>query len=496
MTLWQKFTALLVSFWLTLTGAIGGLTRMNVKTEITLQPDRQMQTVDGFGTSACWWSPQLGDDALREEIIQKLYGTDGLALNIYRYNVGGGVNPAHERVRDPWRRTESFLVEDGHGGWTYDFTRDANAQAALFAALRRGTVDTVVLFANSPHYSMTVSGESSGGFTKAASNLKKDCYQDYVDYFLTVTEYFLSKGVPVKLISPINEPQWDWGGDWVGQEGCHFETAEIVALLHLFAVGIENRKLPVKLSVPESGSIDGLTPEYFDALAQDEVILRNIGSFSYHSYWKDDAKREKQDFGDWYRAKPYAGLPLEMSEWCELPNKHATTDPTAAVIMARVIADDLGLTNANSWTSWVAVNQEGIDRMTGLDYSDGLFTADPAFTRCSATYRYDALGHYSKFIPAGSRVIGAEVSQVKRTLTGTEDQDTDLTVCAAQRPDGAAVLVIVNPGDSRFVRLNADGTKMTVHTTDASRHLAQTYAGPATHTLLLPAVSVTTVVLR
>ena len=496
MTLWQKFTALLVSFWLTLSGAIGGLTRMNVQTEITLQPERQMQTVDGFGTSACWWSPNLSDAVMREDIIRQLYSPDGLALTIYRYNVGGGVNPARERVRDPWRLTESFLVPDGSGGWTYDFTRDANAQAALFEALKYGCVDTVVLFANSPHYSMTVSGASSGHTQKAVCNLRRDSFQAFADYFLTITEYFLSRGVPVKYISPINEPQWDWGGDWVGQEGCHYELQDIVDLLHLFAVGIEERNLPVKLSVPESGSLDGLTPDYFNALAQDEVILRNIGSFSYHSYWKDDAKQEKRGFGEWYAAQPYADLPLEMSEWCELPNRHATTDPTAAVIMAHVIADDLVLSNAKSWTSWVAVNKEGIDAATGLDYSDGLFTASNDFSRCSATYRYDALGHFSKFIPAGSRVIGSEITQTKRSLTKTEAQETDLTVCAVQRPDGTTVVVIVNPGDSRFVRLNAGGRSMTVYTTDAARHLAQTYSGIAKKTLLLPTVSVTTVVLK
>ena len=493
MRLWQKITAWFTGLWLAFIGTIGGWFHLNTNAKITLLP-QQAQVIEGFGSSACWWSPNLSNENARKDILQKLYGRDGLALNIYRYNVGGGVNPAHERVTSAWRRTESFLVEDGHGGWTYDFSRDANAQAALFEALRLGCVDTVVLFANSPHYSMTVSGESSGGFKKAASNLKKDCYQAFVDYFLTITEYFLSKGVPVKLISPVNEPQWDWGGDRVSQEGCHYEPSEVVELMHLFAVGIEARGLPVKLTVPESGSVDGLTRDYFTSLAADPVILRNVGTFCYHSYWADENLAEKRALGEWYRAQPFADLPLEMSEWCELPNKHATTDPMAAVIMANVIADDLNLTGVRSWTSWVAVNEEGINRTDGQDYSDGLFTANRSFSRYSATYRYDALGHYSKFIPAGSQVIRCAVAQAKRV--GEKDVPATVNACAAKRADGATVLVIINRGEKQPVQLNLSGASMEVYTTDGSHHLARTYAGAVQNELELPGVSVTTVVLR
>ena len=82
----------------------------------------------------------------------------------------------------------------------------------LRAALDRG-VDTVILFANSPHYSMCKNGRSSGSDSGNETNIDPSRYQDYVDYFLTITEHFIDEGVPVKFISPINEPQWGWGGE-------------------------------------------------------------------------------------------------------------------------------------------------------------------------------------------------------------------------------------------------------------------------------------------
>ena len=56
-----------------------------------------MQTIKGFGTSACWWSQYCTGKAA-EDIAELLYGNSGLALNIYRYNVGGGTDEGNCRV--------------------------------------------------------------------------------------------------------------------------------------------------------------------------------------------------------------------------------------------------------------------------------------------------------------------------------------------------------------------------------------------------------------
>lgn len=67
-----------------------------------------------------------------------------------------------------------------------------------------------------------------------------------------------------------------------------------------------------------------------------------------------------------------------MSEWCELPNKSHTKNFKGALITARIIGQDLIYGGAESWTSWVAVNQFSI-KEDGFDYSDGLITANDDF---------------------------------------------------------------------------------------------------------------------
>ena len=95
---------------------------------IYLNSAKELQTVYGFGTSACWWAQACEDEKTQNEIAELLYGKSGLNLNIYRYNIGEGFDENNCRVDNPWRRTESFLLFDRETeACVWDFTRDKNA---------------------------------------------------------------------------------------------------------------------------------------------------------------------------------------------------------------------------------------------------------------------------------------------------------------------------------------------------------------------------------
>lgn len=471
--------------------------------KITVDETKPLQTVYGWGTSSCWWSQNVSDEKTRNEIADCLYSDNGLHLNIYRYNVGGGYDENTERVKNPWRLTESFYVKDEQTGeWVYDFTRDKNAVDMMKKCVATGNVDTVILFANSPHYTFTVSGQSSGGLSENQSNLRKDCYQKYVDYFLTVTEHFLDEGIPVKFISPINEPQWKWGGS-VRQEGCHYEPDEVLLLMQLFAKGIKERGLDVKLYAPESGSITDHTKQYFGDLTSDSDINDTLGALCYHCYWADDKALVKKDFGKFIN-KNYPSYRVDMSEWCELPCKNDTASIESALIMARVISQDMSLSHASSWTSWVAVNQIGLT--DGLNYSDGLLSATDDFSQYSISMRYYALAHYSKYIPVNSVMLESSTNVSTLHLSKAEGDDGkasdssryistyDVNFSAYKTPDGKTVIVIVNEGGDREIKLGAAAEKMTVITTDSEKQLAETYSGTFSEKLTIGKNSITTVI--
>lgn len=505
-TLWARFHTLLT--WLTRILLIAVIMKgasldylkyipQDGKMTIAIDEEEQYQTVDGWGTSACWWSQMIADDATREDIARLLYSKEGLGLNIYRYNVGGGYDPATERVTNPWRLTESFYyLNPATGEYEYDFSRDANAQAMLREALSYGCIDTVVLFANSPHYSMTVTGASSGGTEEYQSNLKKECYGDFVDYFLTITEYFLDQGIPVKYISPLNEPQWSWGGGWVGQEGCHYEPEEAVELIRQFAAAIKERQLDVKLCVPESGEISDLTKTYFETLTKDETVRDCIGTLAYHSYWSDDNLFNKIRFGYWLQDN-CPGFNISMSEWCELPCENEARSVEAATRMARIMTQDMADIGANSWSSWVAINQHGIG-VPEKDTSDGMISAADDFSEYYLTSRYYAMQHFSAHIPAGSVRVGATSRKFPliTTAAGWETfYSTPVNYSAYTTPDGDLVVVVVNEGEERDISIASGRKHMTVYQTDSRRRHALVYDGTA-GVLTMPENSIVTVVLK
>ena len=359
----------------------------------------------------------------------------------------------------------------------------------LDLCLSYGCIDTVVLFANSPHYSMTESGSACGSYQQDTSNLPEENYEAYADYFITITKYFIEKGVPVKYISPINEPQWSWGGDWVGQEGCHYEKEEVIALLKVFAKKIKASGLDIRLMGPESGEIGEITEWYFDALYNDEDIKEVLGSLAYHSYWSDDNHWGKVSFGENVTPK-YTDVTVDMTEWCELPCNHHINDFDGAMLMAKVILEDLSLSNANSWSAWVGVNNYTIGE-DGEMYSDGLLVADDECTELYTPARYTALAHFSKYIPKGSTRI---YTNPCRLIGGSAIVLSEYQTCAFKTPDGKTVLIIVNNGDDvNFVTGKLGGT-MEVITSTADEQLKTVYSGNTKLFVESPANSITTII--
>lgn len=451
--------------------------------EINFNFAKDMQTLKGFGTSSCWWSQYCKGKAAND-IAELLYGGSGLRLNIYRYNLGGGTDENNCRVENPWRRTESMYIfdretEEGH----YDWSLDETAVDFMKLCLSKGNIDTLILFANSPHWSQTSTGQSSGSLLYHTCNLPKMNYRKFADFVLNITEHFLSEGIPVKYISPINEPQWKWGGSYVWQEGCHYETEELKEVYHIFAEEIIKRKLPVKLYGPESGEMLGKTGEYLTAMLSDDVIMSVTDIFAYHSYHSDDSPDDRVKFKNEFVMK-HPELRFDMSEWCELPNKSHTKDFKGALITARIIGQDLTFAGAESWTSWVAVNQINI-KEDGFDYADAMLSASDDFSEWHIAERYYAMAHFARFIPIGSVCLD----------TGFfPDESNDFNVFSFRTPENKTVTVIVNESEEKEITLKGNFSKMQIILSTQSEKMRETVSFYSDGKITCPKNSIITAV--
>ena len=431
------------------------------------------QEFEGFGTSSCWWAQSVDDDATAREIARRLYDDEtGLGLDIFRYNIGGGEHDNPDcRIWDVNRRTESFYVfNEETGRYEYDFTRDANARRVLDYAVEYGAKE-VILFCNSPHFSMTGSGHASGGLEPYYSNLPKENYAKFVDYVLTIADWFVEQGYPVAAISPINEPQWSGGGEWVGQEGCHYTADETVAVLEAFALEMQKRNSPYKLSGPESGQLSPEYYEYIDKFFASEILNDFCDTYSGHSYWIDNNIPVKEGVGIKF-AEQYPGKKLEMSEWCELPLTIDSTTVDSGLYMANIIVQDLNLMNAVSWQSWTAVNGDGL-----MELKNGELVIYS---------RYYAYKHFSNYITQGM-----ERSDVMDSFEGGSN------VASTAFTDGEkTVLVLLNNAENaQDIKLYGAYKSAEIYTTDATSNFEKTELNALQHSIDIPAKSITTVVM-
>ncbi len=451
---------------------------------VRIVENRTFQRFDGWGVSGAWWAQFVGNSPVDEEVARLLFdGESGLGLDIYRYNIGGGEaeNPA-SRIWGGWTKTESFYVlNERTGRYELDFSRDANARRMMDLAVRNGA-SGIVLFCNSPHFSLTASGHASGGLTANASNLPRENYQRFVDYVLAVADHFVALGYPVRAVSPVNEPQWGWGGDWVGQEGCHYTPEETVDLLELFAVNMMRRHSPYALSGPENGAMSKDWFAYQRLYFQSPVLNAFCDTYSGHSYWMDNDIK-----GKWLAGKRFAlcfpRKKFEMSEWCELPCTLDSNSIDSALYMANVIQQDLTLLGAASWQAWTAVGLHG--ETGGVVKSDTLLRVNPAYTKVSFNKRYYAYRHFTAHVESGAFRVGV--------LTGCSLDD--VAAVAFKSPGKLTLVMINNAAVATAIQLNNTGDRMQVFTTDAVRNYERTYDGACRKQLTLPARSIVTVVI-
>lgn len=453
---------------------------------VELDDSKKYQTIESFGASGAWWSQYVGDwddlrlDGLevREYIAQLLFDpTEGIGLNAYRYNIGGGSRRGKSDISDPWRRAYSFEKEPG----VYDWTRDEAAVWFMNRSVELG-VDEVIMFVNSPLERLTRSGKAHADPNSSnKSNLAKSNYDEFATYVLDVVEHFVNEGLPIKFVSPINEPQWDWTG---GQEGCHYSNAEVVNLLKVFVEEIEKRPglANVEISAPEGGEWKNATTEMCKMILSDEVLGEYFTSLDVHSYWSD--ANDKRNFAGYFNKK-YPGLKYRCTEWCEMVNGKDTTIDSA-INLAIEIHEDMTILDCVSWQYWIAVSC--------YDYRDGLIYVDNSSRKVTVPKRLWSMGNYSRYIDRGYVRVDCDLDLGETYVSAYEGTN--------ENGEPEIVFVIVN-NRKKDVNIDFSGVdaskynRVSLNVTDKSYNLAETFYGEFTEStaLTLPARSVSTVVI-
>lgn len=443
-------------------------------TAITIDTTVRYQTFEGFGASSAWIYQDMDDlePELQDEVAELLYGDSGLMLNTFRYNIGGGSNEIGGYGEGSLNGTNSYFIADTFNGDysvfadknNYDFTKNPVVDEMFEKALAKGNITHVVFFANSPHYLMTKSGKTHGA-VEYDNNLKEEAYGAFADYLLICTDYLYKEIVckydpDIKVyISPVNEPQWKWGGEGASQEGCHYDPEPLGRFYDVFydRLTAHNAAEGTRyiMDIFECGKYQMIfssakVKEYMKELSKYDWFS-DVDNISVHSYGADNSVFDKRNFAD-YMDDKFPDKTVSVSEYCVLQfGVDKTMD--MGIFNAQTIMRDLKYLDAVSWSWWLGVSQG--------DYEDGLvyWNKTDEGNAINVYKRYYVLGQFSRYVCEGSVRVEADYSDFLG-FNGVE--------CVAfVRPDGKTVLIVINDsGLARDIALGGDYSTVNKTVTD------------------------------
>ena len=456
--------------------------------KLQIYPDKEYQTFKSIGASGAWWAQIVGGwnhideasgESVRDRIAQLLYSKEkGIGMGVYRYNIGGGSkHSGNGEYSQPARATECFEVSKGE----YDWNRDENAVYMMKKCVENGA-EEVIFFVNSPIERLTKNGLAHNKKHQLFhENISKKNYKEFAKYCLDITEHFVKEDIPVKYLSPVNEPVWVWNG---GQEGCFYRPRSVKKVFKVFAEEIDKRPMlkALKLSGAESGDLRWFNKSYTRQLLKDKNVRKHLDGVDVHSYclplplpvnipFLNDRLGFVRRFRK-FMDKHYPDVPIVMSEWTHMKGGR-DYGMDSALVTATTMYEDFTMLNAVSWQHWIAVSE--------VDYCDGLIYINLEDKSFEITKRYYVTGNFSKYIKSGSKRI--EVQSGDKNLLAT-----------AFKNDDEIVLVIINNSNEEKEITIPLGKEFLVCVTDENNNLNERVT--ESREVKITSKSVTTVVVK
>ena len=437
---------------------------------------------EGWGTSLCWWANRIGySDALSQKAAETFFSTDGLGLNIARFNIGGGDDPSHTHIT----RTDSNMpgyTKYNNGSVTYDWSADTNQRNVLKRCIAAAGDDMIVeMFSNSPPYYMTNSGCSSGAKDSSNNNLRDDKYTDFAEYLAEVTAHYENDwGIHVQSITPMNEPYTNyWGAYSNKQEGCHFDQGSSMDKIYQeLSKSLKKRNInDIIISACDESVIDTAISSWNKMSDTTKALIGRIDTHTYGGSQRAELKNTAIK----------AGRNLWMSEVDG--GSTAGTDAGemgAALWLADRITLDCNELNCSAWILWQVIDNhissvgmngnkdKGMVNTQGGYW--GLAVADHDNNNIILTKKYYAMGQFSRYIRpgmtmlkcGGSCIAALDTKNNKLVIVATNDSSYgkdmvfDLSGFDSVGASAEAVRTSNSENWKDIGRMNVSGSSLTV----------------------------------
>ena len=426
------------------------VSRAQAEMKLTISPKNAITTnggvFEGWGTSLCWWANRLGySDTLAQQSADLFFSEEGLGMNIMRYNIGGGDDPAHKHITRTDSEVPGWLTYDQETHTTtFDPEADARQLNVLTRAVKAAGEDALVeVFSNSPPYFMTESGCSSGAVKAKDNNLREDSVEDFADYLARVAAYMKNDlALPIASLSPMNEPSSDyWSAMSWKQEGCHVDPGKAQsALIEATAKAMASYNLKDVILTASDDTSPKATFAAYRAFSENAKAA--VGRINTHTYSDKSAT-----------ALANLAKKENVNLWMSEVDGDGTAGTNAgemgsALWLGKKIISDIGQLHPSAWVMWQVVdNHISTEGMNGnVDYGMvdvnkgfwGAAVADHDNETIVLTQKYYGFGQFTRYIRPGSTLItcGSEALAALNPQDGTlsiivlntSDQEKDVRI--------------------------------------------------------------------
>lgn len=408
------------------------------RTEIAIDPAIKNQVIEGWGASLCWWANIMGgfsDSKIKTVCDWITDPVNGLNMNIFRFNIGGGDDPTHNHMRSDGGDMPGYKAS---ATADYDWSQDANQrkimQQLIASRIAKAGVNDIQIvgFSNSPPYWMTRSGCSAGSVEGNVTNLKSDMFDDFADYLTEVTKYYHDNlGITFNYIEPFNEPEANWWKALGGQEGCYFSNADQINMIRELYKKLEEKDMLsyCRITANDANTIDH-TYSTLQAYKAAGDILPKFDLISTHSYGGNNHSL----LASWAKANnkklwQSESGPLYVGDGYE----------SQVMIMADRIITDLRDMKCTVWCDWQIGGDGGLSNSWALiagNYND-------PFNPITRNTNFYSRAQFSRYIKAGYTIIG---STAKNSL-------------AAISPDAKELVLVISNSSLNAQKFTIDLSK-------------------------------------
>jgi O-glycosyl hydrolase len=334
----------------------------------------------GWGTSLCWWANVVGAYPNRQDYCDLAFSQ--LKLNIVRYNIGGGENPAQTNSITNYRAIMQGF-EPTNGIWNWN--ADQNQRWVLRESIALGA-NIVDAFANSPPWWMTVSGSVTGA-VGGTNNLQVAYENAFAGYLATVVSNLtLLDGVTFNFITPMNEPTGSsWKYENGKQEGCDMSPDQQARVVNDLRAQLNAQAPTLGIDSPED---ENEQSSINDLNAYTNGALANVALASTHTYGANNP-------AGLHSAALSSGKPLWVAEYGDGDGSGMT--------MAERIYNDVTQMKVRAWVYWQVVdNANG----WGFLYNSLTTNSTGGFTTSyTINKKFYVMGQFSEFVRPGCNII-------------------------------------------------------------------------------------------